>query len=256
MDVHDAFLHGDLVEEVYMKLPPCFHGADLNKVCRLHKSLYGLKQAPSCWFEKLSTALKKYGFEKALADYSLFTLECDDYRIHILVYVDDYGYSSPHQNQAFKKYLASCFHMKDLGPLKYFLGIEVARNSTGIYICQRKYALDIISEAGLLGSKPDSFPLEQNHKLALFTSPLLTEPLRYRRLLGRLIYLAVTRPDLAYSVHVLAQFMQKPREDTGKQLCELCDILKLIQGKEFCYEKMVNFRLLNGVIQLGLLSCD
>lgn len=101
--------------------------------------------------------------------------------------------------------------MKDLGILKYFLGIEVARNQEGIYLFRRKYTLDIISEVGLLGCKPTSFPMEQNHQLANSTSPLLMDVEQYRRLVGRLIYLVFTRPDLAYSVHVLSQFLHEPR---------------------------------------------
>lgn len=128
MDVHNAFLHGDLDEEVYMKLPPGFQTADRNKVCRLHKSLYGLKQAPRCWFAKLSSALLEYGFEQSLGDYSLFTYEKGTTRLHILVYVDDLiiAGSIVKATESFKAYLSSCFHMKDLGDLKYFLGIEVA----------------------------------------------------------------------------------------------------------------------------------
>lgn len=133
----------------------------------------------------------------------------------MLVYVDDLIISG--NNGAaiakFKQYLSACFHMKDLGTLKYFLGLEVARNSTGIFLCQRKYALDIISEVGLLGAKPISSPLDPNHRLSLTKSALLPDPERYRRLVGRLIYLSVTRPDLSYSVHVLAQFMQSPQQD-------------------------------------------
>ncbi|KAL1215269.1 putative mitochondrial protein [Cardamine amara subsp. amara] len=100
--------------------------------------------------------------------------------------------------------------MKDLGLLKYFLGIEVAQNNEGIFLYQRKYTLDIISEVGCLGSKPATFSMEQQQKLALSKQPLLTDPKRYRRLIGRLIYLLVTHPDLTYDVHVLSQFMQKP----------------------------------------------
>nr|KYP57037.1 hypothetical protein KK1_003291 [Cajanus cajan] len=103
--------------------------------------------------------------------------------------------------------------MKDLGPLKYFLGVEVARSATGIFLCQRKYALDIINEASLLGARPAPTPLEQNHHLALATGQPLSNPEQYRRLVGRLIYLCFTRPELSYCVHILSQFMQNPQQD-------------------------------------------
>jgi hypothetical protein len=213
MDVHNAFLHGDLEEEIYMKLPPGFHSSASNQVCRLRKSLYGLKQAPRCWFAKLAAALKNYGFKQSGSDYSLFTLHKDHVQLNVLVYVDDLIVSGNDISaiQSFKSYLSTCFYMKDLGLLRYFLGIEVARNSTGIFLCQRKYALDIISEVGLLGAKPAEIPLDQNHRPSLVDGPLLSEPEKYRRLVGRLIYLYVTRPELSYCVHMLAQFMQQPR---------------------------------------------
>lgn len=215
MDVHNAFLHGDLEEEVYMRLPPGFSSATPGLVCRLKKSLYGLRQAPRCWFAKLVQALFRYGFRQSCSDYSLFTYVRANLRLYVLVYVDDLIISGNDHTtiQAFKTYLSQCFHMKDLGTLKYFLGIEVARNPTGISLCQRKYALDIISEVGLLGAKPAPFPLEPNHKLTLAQGAYLSAPDKYRRLVGRLIYLSVTRPELSYCVHVLAQFMQNPREE-------------------------------------------
>ncbi|RVW87469.1 Retrovirus-related Pol polyprotein from transposon RE2 [Vitis vinifera] len=169
MDVHNAFLHGDLEEEVYMKLPPGFERSDPNLVCRLRKSLYGLKQAPRCWFAKLVTALKGYGFLQSYSDYSLFTYTKGNVQINVLVYVDDLIISGNDSAalKTFKAYLSDCFKMKDLGILKYFLGIEVARSSAGLFLCQRKYTLDIVSEAGLLGAKPCGFPIEHNHRLGL-----------------------------------------------------------------------------------------
>lgn len=233
MDVHNAFLHGDLFEEVYTKIPFGFQGDKPGKVCRLRKSLYGLKQAPRCWFAKLSQSLREYGFIQSYSDYSLFTCQKGAIQLNIFVYVDDLIISGNNSAalSAFKKYLCSCFHMKDLGVLKYFLGIEVSRNSEGIYLCQRKYILDIIAEAGNLGSKPISFPMEQNHQLARSTSPLLENVEQYRRLVGRLIYLAFTRPDLAYSVHILSQFLNAPRLDHWNAAIRVVRYLKGCPGQ-------------------------
>jgi hypothetical protein len=186
MDVHNAFLHGDLHEEIFMKMPPGFSVSQPDMVCKLQKSLYGLKQAPRCWFAKLSAALKAYGFQQSYLDYSLFTLNQEGSQLVVLVYVDDLiiAGNTPSVIKRFKLYLSTSFHMKDLGVLKYFLGIEVARNPTGIFLCQRKYALDIISEADLLGAKPAATPLEQNHSLSLADGQLLSNPEQYRRLVG------------------------------------------------------------------------
>ena len=122
MDVHNAFLHGNLQEEVYMKLPPGFQIISPGKVYKLRKSIYGLKQAPRCWFAKLSAALLKYDFTQSYADYSLFSLCRETLHLHVLVYVDDLIISGNNsaELQRFKTYLHQCFHMKDLGKLKYF----------------------------------------------------------------------------------------------------------------------------------------
>ncbi|KAJ1695814.1 hypothetical protein LUZ63_012512 [Rhynchospora breviuscula] len=214
MDVHNAFLHGDLNEEVYMRLPPGFTHSQPGKVCRLQKSIYGLRQAPRMWFAKLTAALETYGFVQSKADYSLFTCHKGDAFIAILIYVDDLVVAGNNSDAIhdFKQYMSEVFHMKDLGALKYFLGIEIARGPTGLFLSQRKYALDMLAECGLLGAKPAMTPLEQNHKLAESIGEKVKDPERYRRLVGRLIYLTITRPELSYSVHTLAQFMHEPLE--------------------------------------------
>jgi len=168
MDVNNAFLYGDLDEEIYMTMPPRFRASNPNKVCRLCKSLYDLKQAPRQWFAKLSSNLLEYGFHRSYANYSLFTYKKGDKFMALPMYVDDIVLTgNNHQYCAdFKAYLHKYFHIKDLGNL-YFLGIEVARSSQGLFLCQRKYALEIISECGLFRSKPADFLIEQNHKLAL-----------------------------------------------------------------------------------------
>jgi len=114
--------------------------------------------------------------------------------IYLLVYVDDIIISGNHSDviHKFKDYLGNCFHMKDLGKLKYFCGIEVARNATCIFLSQHKYALDLISDCGLLGAKPASIPIEQNYQLALVEGADLKDSTGYRSLIGQLIYLTVT----------------------------------------------------------------
>lgn len=233
MDVHNAFLHGDLEEEVYMKLPPGFDSSDGTKVCKLNKSLYGLRQSPRCWFAKLSKALLDFGFKQNYKDYSLFTLKRGGSTIFVLVYVDDLivGGDNSKLISNFKSYLSRCFHMKDLGVLRYFLGIEVARGKQGIYLSPKKYALDIIEECGLLGSKPAPTPMEQNHNLAKAEGAFYTDPYKYRRLVGRLVYLAVTKPEISYAVHILAQFLSQPRQKHWEAALRLVRYLKGAPGQ-------------------------
>ncbi|GAA0186355.1 transmembrane signal receptor [Lithospermum erythrorhizon] len=161
-----------------MKLPLDISSHQPGMVCRLKKSLYGLCQTLRCWFSKLATSLKTYGFHQSYSNYSLFTYKKDHIEMGVLVYVDDLIISGNNSYvlSSFKGYLCACFHMKDLGVLKYFLGIEVARNSEGICLSQQKYTLDIISEIGLLGAKPAGYPIEHNHTLSIVTGTLLSDP--------------------------------------------------------------------------------
>ena len=149
------------------------------------------------------------------------------------MYVDDLIVSSNDSSAivSFKNYLGAYFQMKDLEPLQYFLGVEVARSTESIYLCQRKYTLDIIGETGLLGSKPATFPVEQNHRLALSTSALLDDAESYRRLIVRLIYLSFTQPDFAYAVHLLAQFMHSPHRDHWEAALRVVQYLKGSPGQ-------------------------
>ena len=114
------------------------------------------------------------------------------------------------------KYLKEFFlqHLliKDLGTLKYFMGIEFSRSKHGIFMSQRKYALDILDDTGLIGVKSEKFPMEQNLKLTLTYGDLLHDTTKCRKLVGRLIYLTITRLDIVYSVRSLSQFMQEPRK--------------------------------------------
>ncbi|KAK3006744.1 hypothetical protein RJ639_017556 [Escallonia herrerae] len=132
----------------------------------------------------------------------------------ILIYVDNILLTGNdlQEIERLKKFLLKRFHIKDLQDLKYFLGIEFSRSKKYIFMSQRKYALDILQDSGLLGVCPDKFSMEQNLKLTHTDGILLSDPTKYRRLVGRLIYLTITRPDIVYSVRTLSQSMHEPRK--------------------------------------------
>ncbi|CAN1263655.1 Retrovirus-related Pol polyprotein from transposon TNT 1-94 [Linum perenne] len=214
LDVNTAFLHGDLYEEVYMSPPPGLILSAPNLVCKLNKSLYGLKQASRQWNFKLTEFLLGSGYSQSKCDYSLFTKSVNGLFIAVLVYVDDIiitGTDLP-TIQSLKTQLDKAFTIKDLGSLKYFLGLEIARSSKGISVCQRKYALEILSDSGLLAGKPSICPTDAAGRLSAKSGVLLADPTVYRRLIGRLVYLCTTRPDISFAVNYLSQFVSQPTD--------------------------------------------
>lgn len=212
LDVYNAFLHGTLDEEVYMQLPPGLHTSQPGQVCKLLKSIYGLKQSSRQWYASLSTFLISKGYHHSSVDSSLFIKHNNSSFTTLLVYVDDLIIVGNNLDEIthIKSDLNSRFRIKDLGDLKYFLGLEIARSREGIHVCQRKYALDILHECGLLGSKPASTPMTKGTCLSHDQGTPLSDPTAYRRLIGKLLYLTSTRPDISFSVQQLSQFMGKP----------------------------------------------
>ncbi|KAK3027225.1 hypothetical protein RJ639_041643 [Escallonia herrerae] len=185
LDVNNAFLHGDLEEEVYMKIPQGFSKQGENRVCRLQKSLYGLRQASRNWYHKFTQSLLVVGFIQSQSNHSLFTFARKGSFLAVLIYVDYVIVTGTDSAKIswLKHYLDTKFHIKDLGKLKYFLGIEVARSSDGIVLSQRKYVLDILTECGLTGCKPSSSPMAEQHQLDLNSGELCDDPGQYRRLI-------------------------------------------------------------------------
>lgn len=162
---------------------------------------------------KFFDTLTKTGFEKTYGDITLFThLSNGKFRV-VLVYVDDIITVSNNDGslEDFKTELQSYFKLRDLGDLHYFLGFEIARTSKRISMNQRKYALELLSDLGFLGCKPSTIPMELKLKLAQDERELLPAAAEYRRLIGKLIYMLTTRPDLCYAVTKLCQFSSQPR---------------------------------------------
>uniref|UniRef100_A0A2N9G4E2 Integrase catalytic domain-containing protein n=1 Tax=Fagus sylvatica TaxID=28930 RepID=A0A2N9G4E2_FAGSY len=211
MDVKNAFLNGDLLEEVYMQ-PPSGYPDSQNQVCRLRRALYGLKQALRAWFAKISSVVAQQGFTSSSYDSALFIRHTFTGITLILLYVDDMIITGDDTTGIcdLQKFLSQQFEMKDLGTLSYFLGLEVTSSYDGYYLSQAKYASDLLSKAGLTDSKTVSTPLELNVKLNTTDGEPLSDATLYRQLVGSLIYLTVTRPDLAYVVHLVSQFMSAP----------------------------------------------
>ena len=239
MDVNNAFLNGDLFEEVYMDLPlgykvPSQTSNSSGKlVCQLHKSIYGLKQASRQWYSKFSQAMINFGFHQSKSDYSLFTKGSGSSFIALLVYVDDIIITCPSVEHidSLKELLYNQFKLKDLGSLKYFLGLEIARSAAGIVLSQRHYALQLLEDAGFLASKPALVPTDPKLLLNSTDGDLLSDPSSYRRVIGRLLYLTLSRLDITFAVNKLSQFLSQPRTTHLKAAHHLLRYIKVAPGQ-------------------------
>ena len=145
-----------------MEQPPGFVAqGEIGRVCRLQKSLYGLKQSPRAWFGKFNQAVEKFGMQKSKSNHSVFYRNSSSDIILLVVYVDDIVITGSDSKciSSLKSFVQSQFHTKDLGMLRYFLGIEVVQSKHGIFLSQRKYMFDLLFETGKLGVKPCSSPI-------------------------------------------------------------------------------------------------
>lgn len=168
LDVHNAFLHGTLDEEVYMHQPPGFKHANKSLVCKLDKVIYGLKQAPRAWFKKLASILTKFGFIPSNCDNSLFICNAANHIVFILVYVDDILVtgSSPSIVSSIISALSQHISLRDLGKVNYFLGVEVQRTNNGsLHLTQTKYIKDLLTRTKMHAAKGVNSPMIPGQKL-------------------------------------------------------------------------------------------
>jgi len=213
MDVKTAFLNGVVEEEVYIEQPPGFEENDRHThVCRLKKSLYGLKQAPRTWYGRINKFLMSLGFTKSKADPNLYYKVVDDGPVILLLYVDDLFLTGNEKLVTeCKKQLAAGFEMKDLGPLHYFLGLEVWQGPDEIFLGQGKYTVEILKRFGMMDCKSMPTPMVANLKIFSDTSSDLVDATIYRQMIGSLMYLTNTRTDICFVVNTLSQYMVEPR---------------------------------------------
>ncbi|XP_038698025.1 uncharacterized mitochondrial protein AtMg00810-like [Tripterygium wilfordii] len=201
LDVQNAFLQGDLHEEPSSRQ----------------------------WNGKFYSVFIAYGFQQSKYDYSLFTPRKGADFLALLLYVNDMviGDTNEHLIQSVKDHLRSCFKLKDLGPMKFFLGMKIDRSTTGLMISQCNYALDLLQDFQFLDAKPLTSPTELNVHLSINDGSLLPDPSIYLRLVGRLTYLTLTRPDVSYVVHNLSQFLHSP---TDYHLQATYRVLRYLRG--------------------------
>ena len=203
LDVNNAFLQGQLHDEVYMMQPPGFQDKDNPQaICKLQKAIYGLKQAPRAWYNELRTFLLQSGFKNSLADASLFIYNQNNVLLYMLVYVDDIIITgnSPSHISRFIDSLSTRFSLKDLGDLSYY----------GLHLSQNRYIADLLHKANMTTAKPVSTPMKANSSLTLYSGTTLDDATEYRTLVGSLQYLSLTRPDISFAVNKLSQFMHRP----------------------------------------------
>ncbi|KAL4362450.1 hypothetical protein GQ457_04G012430 [Hibiscus cannabinus] len=211
-----AFLNGELEEEIFIEQPPGFFvKGNEEKVCKLKKALYGLKQAPRAWYKKIDSYLIEKGFERSKNEHTLYVKNQgkNDFLI-VSLYVDDLLVTGNSSNMvlSFKEEMKKKFEMTDLGLMNYFLGMEVHQGEDGIFISQRKYANDVLKKFKMQNCKPVSTPLVVNEKLSKVDGQRKVDAKEYRSLVGSLLYLTATRPDLMFAASLLSRFMTEPSD--------------------------------------------
>ena len=237
LDVNDAFLYGELHKEVHMELPQGVIPPKLDQVCRLKKSLYGLRQTSKQWYKKLSIILMSTSYAQSQADHSLFTKANSGLFTALLIYVDDMilvGDDIAKIKKGETK-LDSLFKIKDLEPLKFFLGLEVARSYKGISLCQQMYTLELIKSAGLLTCKPASPLMNHTIKLVKDDGQPFGDVEAYRRSVSQLLYLTNIRPTIYYDVIHLSQFLSQPMVSHCATALHIPKCLKSTPGRDLFF---------------------
>jgi hypothetical protein len=213
MDVKTAFLNDIIEEEVYIEKPQGFEVEDRKShVCQLKKALYGLKQDPRAWYGRIDSFLTSLGFTKSKADSNIYFKIMENEPVILLLYVDDLFLTREEKLIAkCKQRLASEFEMKDLGLMHYFLGLELWQSPKRIFLNQGKYMVEILKRFDMLECKSMNTPMEAKLKLLVDTSSDLIDATLYGQIIGSLMYLKNTRPDICFAVKTLSQFLVEPR---------------------------------------------
>ncbi|KAK8942669.1 hypothetical protein KSP39_PZI009511 [Platanthera zijinensis] len=215
MDVKSAFLNGNIKEEVYVEQPPGFVDSTFpNYVYLLQKALYGLKQAPRAWYETLSTFLLENKFTRGKIDKTLFLREIKGKILLVQIYVDDIIFGSTDNNlcKKFSKLMQGKFEMSSMGELKYFLGLQVKQSEDGIFISQTKFTKELLKKFGMENATSMRTPMASAMSLDKDEKGKPFDETKYRSIIGSLLYLTASRPDIMFSTCVCARFQVNSKE--------------------------------------------
>ncbi|GJZ28589.1 retrovirus-related pol polyprotein from transposon TNT 1-94 [Tanacetum coccineum] len=241
LDVRSAFLYGELEETVFVEQPQGFEiQGQEEKVYRLRKALYGLKQAPRAWYGRIEGYFKRQGFNKCPYEPTLFVRSDKEKELLIVsVYVDDLIVAGSNLSliEEFKTSMKSEFEMSDMGEMHYFLGVEVVQNEMGISICQKKYAREILARFNMEDCNGVKNPIVPGCKLVKDDHSGFVNATLYKQMVGCIMYLTATRPDLMFVVSLLSRYMEAPTE---QHMAAMKRVLRYIQGTSsfgVCYKK-------------------
>ncbi|KAI3700454.1 hypothetical protein L2E82_45084 [Cichorium intybus] len=215
MDVKCAFLNGDLEETVFVEQPPGFESKTHPNHCYvLDKAVYGLKQAPRAWYETLTKFLKESKFKQGSVDPTLFRKKVGSHLMLVQIYVDDiiFGYTDPNLSKDFEKLMKSKFQMSMMGKINFFLGLQIKQSKEGIFINQQKYTKSLLERFGMTNCSKAKVPLPAGTKLNPSLDKPKTDIQQYRSMIGSLLYLTASRPDIMFAVCNCARYQADPRE--------------------------------------------
>ncbi|KAI3827838.1 hypothetical protein L1987_01925 [Smallanthus sonchifolius] len=231
LDVKSAFLYGKVHEEVYVTQPPGFEDPhNINKVYKLDKALYGLHQAPRAWYETLSKHLLSNGFDRGRIDSTLFIRKAGGDILLVQVYVDNIIFGSTNEGMCreFEKVMKSKFEMRNMGELSFFLGLQVSQRENGIYLHQTKYVQDILSKYKMSDGTTYGTPIPVNHGLHPDRDGKDVDSRLYRGMIGSLMYLTASRPDIMFAVCLCSRFQSQPKES---HMIAVKRIFRYLKGK-------------------------
>jgi hypothetical protein len=214
MDVKSAFLNGVIEEEVYVKQPLGFESEKYpHRVYRLKRALYGLKQAPRAWYGRLRGFLLSRGFVMGTLDKTLFLLKHGNDLLVVQIYMDDivFGGSSHNLVAKFADEMRREFEMSMMGELQYFLRLQIKQVKDETFVHQTKYTKDMLRKFQMQNVKPMSTPMGSTATSDVDEDGEAVDQREYRRMIGSLLYLMATRPDIQFNVCLCARFQASPR---------------------------------------------